>query len=288
MKVVTIATDLKNQFLVHLLNPSCAAVGLELVVLHPEQSAYEFADKRRMLAEQLPRVAARDELVLVTDAYDALFIRGQRHIEAAYETFNQPVVFSGEMNSWPLGAVGVALHQGPPTGRFPYINTGGVIGPAGDIHDLCAKYANPPTDRFELLVHLWSHGYRYDEQFSWSDQYHWTLVSLVEQDAVAIDHDAAVFECFGPVIPNVVYSEVMRDVHEFAERGAQAASYVRERSELVARLETPSAAAHLHFAGSITKAATLELLGTGSLPDWLSCAYSSGPVPVRPDQVVHF
>ncbi|WP_182875041.1 glycosyltransferase domain-containing protein [Microbispora sp. H10670] len=286
MKIITVATDLTHPFLVRLLNPSCEAVDLELVVLHPEQSAYQFADKRRMLAEQLLRVAARDELVVVTDAYDALFIRGQRHIEAGYERYDQPVVFSGELNSWPLGPVGMALHPGPPAGRYPYINTGGLIGPAGDIHDLCVKYAKAPTDQFELLVHLQAHGYRYHEQFSWSDQYHWTLVSLLEREMVGIDHDAAMFECFGPVIPDVVYSEVMRDVHDFAERGVESDAYQRERDELLARLEVPSGAAHLHFAGSITKAATLEFLDTEQLPEWLSVAHAAGPTPVRPGQIV--
>lgn len=286
VKVVTIATDLANPFLVQLLHPSCMAVDLELVVLHPTQPVFEFADKRRILTDHLLRVASRDELVVITDAYDTLFIRGQQHINSCYQRFAQPVVFSGELNSWPLGVVGIALHPGTPVGRYPFINTGGIIGPAGDISDLCAKYAKAPSDQFELLRHLRSHGYRYDEQFSWSDQYHWTLVSLVEQQMIGIDHDATLFECFGPPIPDVVYSEVMREVNEFAERGVDASVYQRERDQLLARLEIPSDAAQIHFAGSVTKAVTLDLLREGLLPDWLKIAHGPGPSPVPTDQVV--
>ena len=286
MKVVAIATELTNPFLVQLLNPSCAAVGLELIVLHSTAPAFEFADKRRILADNIRRVAARDEIVVFTDAYDTLFIQGQRHIEARYETFAQPVVFSGELNSWPLGVVGIALHRGPPVGRYPYINSGGIIGPAGDIADLCAKYPETPSDRFPLLRHLQSHGYRYDEQFSWSDQYHWMLVSLIERQAISVDHDATLFEFFGPRIPDLVYKDVMRDVHDFAQRGSEAAGYERVRDELLTRLEAPSGAAQIHFAGSVTKAIALDLLQKGLLPDWLKVAYEAGPSPVRPDQVV--
>lgn len=286
VKVVTVATDLANPFLVQLLNPSCAAVDLELVVLNPTQPVFEFADKRKILAEQLLRVASRDEVVVFTDAYDTLFVRGPQHIEAGYASFAQPVVFSGELNSWPLGAVGVALYRRPPAGRYPYINTGGIIGPAGDISDLCAEYSEPPSDQFELLRHLRSHGYRFDEQFSWSDQYHWTLVSQLEQQMIGIDHDATLFEYFGPQIPDVVFREVMRGVNEFAERGAEASSYQWERKHLLARLETPSGAAQIHFAGSVTKAVALDLLQEGLLPDWLKVAYESGPSPVRRDQIV--
>jgi hypothetical protein len=286
VKVVTIATDLANPFLVQLLNPSCIAADLELVVLHPTRPVYEFADKRQIFAEHLLRVASRDELVVFTDAYDTLFIRGRQHIESAYQSFDQPVVFSGELNSWPLGVVGIMLRQGPPVGRYPHMNSGGIIGPAGEIVDLCIKYQETPSDQFELLRHLRSHGYHYDEQFSWSDQYHWTLVSLVEQQTIGIDHDARLFECFGPHIPDVVYREVMRDVNEFAERGVEASGYQREREHLLARLEVPSGAAQIHFAGSMSKAVVLDLLQKELLPDWLKIAYEFGPSPVRPDQVV--
>jgi len=275
-----------NQFLNRLLGPSCAAADLDLVVVHSTRPAFEFADKRRILADCLSRIASRDELVIFTDAYDTMFLRGQRDIESCYERFAQPLVFSGELNSWPLGVVGIALHPGPPAGRYPYLNTGGFIGPAGDILDLCAKFPEPPSRHFDLLVHLRSHGYHFDEKFSWSDQYHWTLVHLLEPELIGIDHDASLFECYGPPIPDLVYSEVMRDVHEFEERGTAAGSYQRERRCLMERLQTPSTAAQVHFAGSVTKAAMLDLFDNGLLPDWLTAACGSEPARIRPGQIV--
>lgn len=286
MKVVTVATDLTNPFLTHLLNPSCAATGLELVVLHPARRTITFDEKRRILYENLSRVAGRDELIVFTDAYDTLFIRGERHIETAYERFTQPVVFSGELNSWPLGVIGIALHKGPPVGRYPYLNSGGFVGPVGDILDLCAKYPEPPIDRFELIGHLRSHGYDLVRQFGWSDQFHWTLVRLLEAEWIGVDHDATLFECLGPPVPDVVLREALRNVKEFAERGVESSGYQVERDRLAARLDMPSGAAQVHFSGSLTKGVALNLFREGLLPEWITVTNGSGPSPVRPSQVV--
>lgn len=276
VKIVTVATDLENPFLVRLLIPSCRAAGLELIVLHSTKQRFTFSDKRSTLTTYLSGVADRDELLVFTDAYDTLFLRGEEYIENAYARFPQRVVFGAELNSWPLGIVGFALHDGPPVGRYPYLNSGGFIGPAGDLLDLCAKYPEPPSRRFTVIERLREHGYDTDRQFGFSDQYHWTLVRLLEPDWIGVDHDADIFEYYGPPAPNLVQQEVMRDVIEFRKYGVAASSYQRERARLSDRLQVPSEAAQLHFASTITKAAVLDLLDEGSLPDWLVGA--QGPV----------
>jgi hypothetical protein len=275
MRIVTVATDLENRFLKELLAPSCAAVGLDLVVLHLSIGSFTFSDKRVVLAKYLSDLADLDELILFTDAYDTLFIRGERHIEEAYDRLGKPLVFSAELNSWPLGVVGIALEAGPPVGRYPYLNSGGFIGVAGDILDLCTRYRRTPSDRFDLLRLLRTHGYDTDEQFAWSDQYHWTLVRHLERESIGLDHDASLFEYFGPPIRDVVHREVMRDVHEFERLGTASAVYRRELERLSARLAVPSAAAQVHFASSMTKAAALALLDGNALPDWLTPVWDS-------------
>lgn len=250
------------------------------MVLHPAGAQFEFSDKRRVLAEYLTTVDGA-EIVVFTDAYDTLFLRGQNFIETAYARFGKRIVFSGEPNSWPLGAIGMALHPHPPAGRFPYLNSGGFIGPAGDIARLLRRYQDPPVHRFETLTRLRAHGYDTDQLYGWSDQYFWTLVRLLEQSSIGVDQDGTLFHFLGPRIPDVVHREVMRDVHDFYDRGRAAASYRRERERLPQLLTEPSGAAQLHFAGSVTKAVALDLLDEGSLPGWLTdhCRAPRVPAP---------
>ncbi|MBE1489495.1 glycosyltransferase domain-containing protein [Plantactinospora soyae] len=269
MKVVTIATDLENAFLKRLLTTSCEAVGLDLVILHVDKEAFKFKDKRTALTRYLAQCPRSDELIVFTDAYDTLFLRGEQYIRTAYEGFAQKVVFSAEPNSWPLGAIGFALQESPPARPYPYLNSGGFIGSVGDILALCAKYPKPPSDRFPLLRHLRGHDYDTDKRFGFSDQYYWTLVRLLEAETVGLDNTARLFEYLGPAVGDVWDPNIKIGIKDFFARGKEAASYQRERERLVARLQSPSDAAQVHFASIITKAVALDLFDEGRLPDWL-------------------
>jgi hypothetical protein len=291
VKVVTIATDLENPFLQRLLIPSCIAVGLDLVVLCPttqparrrsvrtplsygltaamlNRMPFNFADKRVVLSRYLSQLCDREELIVFTDAYDTLFVRGETHIGAAHAAFAEPVVFSAELNSWPLGVVGLALYDGPPPGPYSYLNSGGFVGAARDILDLMVRYPDPPSARFEVLGRLRAHGYDTDALFGWSDQYYWTLVHLLEPAGVVLDHRARLFECYGKPYPDV--GDAVRDSLELRGRGADAVCYRRERRRLLERLQTPGAAAQVHFSSAVTKAAALDLFEDGQLPGWIT------------------
>lgn len=290
VKVVTIATDLENVFLTRLLVPSCAAVGLELTVLHPASSAssaFTPSDKRALMTRYLSGLRDRDELIVFTDAYDALFVRGESHIENAYAAFGKRVVFSAEPNSWPLGAIGFTLHAAPPTGRYPYLNSGGYIGPAADLLDFCVHYPAPPTDRFEVLTRLRAHGYDPDKRFGWSDQYHWTLVQHLEPEAIGLDHDATLFECYATPNPDVNIREMLRDATEFQERGTDSPLYQQEHARLKASFDVPSTAAHLHFASAVTKTVAMDMYDQGRWPDWLTDVLGSAPPTTRAHLHVH-
>jgi hypothetical protein len=273
MDLLTIATDIEHPFLRRLLVPSLAAVGLELTILRPRTPIISCRDKRLVLMEYLSRWTRPDDLIMFTDAYDALFIRGEQHIAQAYARLPERVVFSAELNSWPLGVVGLALHKGPPRGRFPYLNSGGFIAPAGDLLDLGRRYPKPPRGRFDILERLRAHGYNTDHRFRFSDQYYWTLVAHLEPGWIGLDHDASIFEGYGRPLPDVVVSEVIREDQEFHEHGRTAAIYPREYDRLVGRLRSPSGAAHLHFAGGVAKAVVLDLLDERRLPDWMGVAH---------------
>ncbi|MEU7590403.1 glycosyltransferase domain-containing protein [Micromonospora sp. NPDC049230] len=269
MKIVTIASDLDQPFLQRLLIPSCGILGLDLVILHSTKDGFRHSDKRSIITGYLARHVEADELIVFTDAYDTLFVRGQQHIEEAYKTFAQPVVFSAEVGSWPLGSLGFAILDAPPTPPYPFLNSGGYIGPAGVLLDLLDRYPQPPSDRFGLLRKLRKFGYDTNERYAFSDQYYWTLVQLLEGETVALDHTALLFENLGPPIPDVWDLQILLGHYEFYTQDRKAASYGQERARLEEVLKTPSQAAHIHFSNPMGKAAALDLLDEGKLPDWL-------------------
>jgi hypothetical protein len=269
MQVITIATNLDHPFLNQLLIPSCNAAGLTLTVLHPDVRQFSFKDKRAIVSRYLSRCDAPDELILFTDAYDTMILRDAEFIARVYASFRKPVVFSAEPNSWPMGAIGLALHTGPPARPYPYLNSGGFIGRAGDLRGLLTKYPDPPSAEFSLLRHLREHGYDADKRFGHSDQYYWTLVRLIEPECIAIDHTAALFENFTAPVGDVADAGVKAAIKEFRDRGRDAASYQQECDRLLTRLQSPSPAAQLHFASAITKRVLLDLWREGRIPDWL-------------------
>lgn len=284
MRVVTIATDLENRFMRCLLLRSCVAVGLDLTILRPANRSFPFnmRDKRSVLSRYLSRLPDHDELIVYTDAYDALFIRGAADIEAAYEELRRPIVFSAEVNSSPLGAVGLALY-GDPVRPYPYLNSGGFIGRARHILDCYSKYPCPPSHRFELLERLSAHDYHADRRFGWSDQYYWTLVYLLERESIGLDHEARLFECYGR--PCVEVGEMMLEEQELRAQGARAVCYRRERARLQERLQVPSRSSQVHFNGGVTKTVAMDLFDEGLLPTWLSAALDIQAV--RPADRVH-
>ncbi|KAA9381414.1 hypothetical protein F5972_00765 [Microbispora cellulosiformans] len=269
MEVVTVATDLNNAFLNRLLIPSCAALGFDLMILHVDKKEFRPRDKRLALVEYFKQHPSPTDLVIFTDAYDTLFIRAEKYVRETYARFSRSVVFSGELNNWPLGAIGFLIENGPPVRPFPYLNAGGFIGAVGDLLELCIKHPKPPSDRFRILRDLRIHDFDTDERYGFSDQYYWTLVHLLETETIAVDHHAELFECFSAQVPPTWDVQVTLDINEFRTRGREADSYHRERARLEERLRAPSGAAQLHFASPITKAVLLDLLDQGRLPAWL-------------------
>lgn len=286
MKVVTIATDLAHPFLARLLAPSCGAVGLDLVILHATSHGFRLSDKRAILTHYLTHSIAPDELILFTDAYDTMFVRGEQDIRTAYEAFPQPVVFSAEPNSWPLGAIGLALRGDPPAGTHPFLNSGGFLGPAGELLALCTRYPKPPSEQFPLLRKLRSFSFDTDERYAFSDQYHWTLVQLLEGGTVALDTESHLFENMGPRVADVWDLEVIRGIFDFRTNGRTTASYQRERSRLERHLRSPSRSGQIHFSNPLSKAAVLDMHDEGRLPAWLSELCPPGQPNRRSAQVV--
>jgi hypothetical protein len=290
VKVITIATDLEHTLLNRLLIPSCRTAGLDLLILHTQREDFEFADKREILTNYLTQVTDLDELLVFTDAYDTLFLRGSDFIKRMYENFLQPVVFSANNNCWPMAVTGFGLYESPPAGRFPYLCSGGFIGPAGDLLDLCLKYPEPPSQEFELLRRLRAHGYDPDNRWGFSDQYHWTLVQLLEPDRVGVDTEGVLFDYYGPRLPEEDMWNLVREEDQAFAHGPESEvyqiPYQRERAQLVTRLTEPSEAAQVHFASGLTKAVMLDLLTEGKLPAWITDACQPAAQTGQPPTVV--
>jgi hypothetical protein len=277
MKVITIATDLENAFLKRLLIPSCQNLGLDLTILHMGKKEFKLRDKQTALAHYFAQCSAPEELIIYTDGYDTLFLRDEQYIREAYAGFPQSIVFSAESNCWPLGPLGLALQEDSPSRPYPYLNSGGFMGPAGDLLKISIKYPQPPSDQFALLRHLRVHGYDTDQRFEWCDQYYWTLVQLLETETIGLDNNATLFETLGPAVADVSDPSIRINVRDFRLRGKEAASYQEERARLELRLTSPSSAAQVHFANPITKAVALDLFDEGRFPRWLRCFDSSKP-----------
>jgi hypothetical protein len=210
MKVLTIATDLDNTFLNRLLVPSCNSAGLDLVILHSTKQDFRPRDKRLILTNYLTQHAAADDLIVFTDAYDTMFIRGEQYIREAYTASPRAWCSAPNRTAGHSARSCSPSRKVHPSGPYPYLNSGGFIGPADDILALCTKYPEPPNDQFQLLQKLQAHGFDTNERFTYSDQNYWTLVHLLETETVGLDNSATLFEYFGPSVADVWDFEISR------------------------------------------------------------------------------
>ncbi len=270
LKIVTIATEVNNSFISRFLIPSCAKNKLSLTILSPDTREWKgYSSKTVTMARYLQNVDEND-LLMFTDGYDSLFLKGEDEILAAYEKFDRDLVFSGEYNCWPLGMVGQTLYGDYSSSKFPYLNSGGYIGKAGMLKSLIEKYDTPPVEEFPVLKTLESHGHNFRNEFNWSDQFYWTLIYLLERNSISIDHDGDIFEFYGPEISNVFVPLVNEREKEFAALGCESNLYKSEYQRLEKRLPTRSKASQIHFAGLITKTIFSDMHDSSVLPSWIT------------------
>ena len=272
LRVVTIATDLRNNFLLNFLLPSCISNKIHLTVLQPSRSqAWKgFSSKKIIISSYLERLYSDNEIIFFTDGYDTLILQNQENILDKYYRFDSPVVFSGEYNCWPLGMVGQILYGEYDGARFPYLNGGGYIGRVGDLKHLLNKYNRPPVDKFPLLHSLEKHGHNFEQRFNWSDQFFWTLVYLLEKNVIKLDRDGKLFNFYGPIFPCVDVEYIVEKEKEFKKRGKRSSLYKKEFKRLRDRLSEENDAAQIHFAGAVTKSVFNEMYKSDLLPAWIT------------------
>lgn len=250
MIVISVITENDHEGLINFLKPSCEFHNLELVVLTCKKKYTSHRIKDIILHEYLKGID-KNELILFTDAFDAYFIADENEIIDKYNSFNVPVVFSGEIACWPDSTLSERYPEDSHNFHFRYLNSGGFIGRCGDIIDLIEKYY---------------FGYRIDfSKHLWSNQYIWNQIYLKEQEVIKIDSNCEIFYTlcskievsknylhFEKLRTNVLNQEKSRLLNEMIFEGKRFTNSI-----------TGSSPCHLHFNSPAVK----ELMKTDLFDD---------------------
>ena len=177
MIIVCITDDKENWGLTQLLKPSCVHHNLKLKVLTYKKEYSSHRIKDLLLFEYLQKIN-NNEIVLLTDAFDTMFISDEQEILSKYYEFNSPIVFSSEIVCYPDSTLG-SKYPPLPNSHFKYLNSGGFIGKAETIMNLMEKYYS--NDLIDL------------ENFGWSNQHVWHQIYLKEQDVIKLDTKCEIF-----------------------------------------------------------------------------------------------
>lgn len=271
MKVVTVATNLKNFFLQNFLMPSCCFFGLDLVVINPGVIWNSHRFKDNFLKDYLRQVDA-EELIFFTDAYDVFFLKEQCQIEKLYHKKQQAIVFSTESSCWPCEDLADIYHGLSSKFCGHYLNSGGIVGTTDAFLKLLNRYSVPPSHLFKDFRQkfIQAKGMAPDFVYMQSNQYFWTLVYLAESENIALDITSEIFLTLGT--PNIAGEETIKLISEHVFRYGQKSRFYQQElrrieSSLTCLMEAMPA--HVHFNGPIVKAVFRDLYQKGILPKWL-------------------
>lgn len=112
---------------------------------------------------------AYNEIVLLTDAYDVILIDNHSNIIESFLKFNVNIVVSAENNRHPLNTP----KYGDKNLIFPYLNSGGIIGYAGDILSTINR----------------GYSTKYGDQYSWTQWY----LNQINNITIVLDHNNEIF-----------------------------------------------------------------------------------------------
>lgn len=260
MKIVTCISDRNNYGFSSLLLRSCEHFGLELITLVHNGPWRSHRLKDFHLRSYLHRIPA-DEIILYTDGYDTALVRDEADILAMYSTFATPVVFSAEKNCWPDRDL--ADRYPVSSAQFPYLNSGGFIGPAGLLASLMSVtdsllllYGSLRLNHFYRTLRRTLHDIKQNREFAWSNQYYWTKVFMAHQQLVSLDYHAKLFLTLSNGLS-------VEEQTQYAVSGKYAPIYHQETLRLQSQctkrdgrflcLPANSAPAHIHFNGPVMK-----------------------------------
>lgn len=178
MEVITILSDKRNEGFEQCLKPSCKHFNLSLKVLESlNWETHRFKDK--MLLNYLES-KCKEEIILVTDAYDTFFLADEKEIIEKYKGFGKDIVFSAEMNCWP--DLVLAKEYPEVSTPFKYLNSGAFIGKTETIYNCLTSHYEEITNMKDLS----SAGYL------WSNQIIWSYIFL-KTDKIELDSSCEIF-----------------------------------------------------------------------------------------------
>jgi hypothetical protein len=177
MKLITIVTNEDQAVFRDMLKPSAERAGLELVVARV--STYADHHTKDALLLSIIRKLDRKEVILFSDAYDAVIVGTRQEINRKYRLKNRSVVFSAEPLCWPTRAIAskFPLTVSP----FRYLNSGGFVGEAGTICDIINDTLSTENTR----------------RYPWSNQIYWQEQFLRKPDLIALDTECDLFGVLG-------------------------------------------------------------------------------------------
>jgi hypothetical protein len=246
-----------------LLAASCAHHGHTLSALRHEGPwlTHRLKDAHLLAyARTLPDT----ELVLFSDATDAVVTVQPGEIEEKYRAFRTPVVCSAEANCWPDAALAAAF---PPSATdLRYLNAGGLIGEAGALVALLEDYPG-------WLPAVGDESAPPDEPFRWSNQFCWIRMYLDHPDRIALDREASLFIALTAPVPPV--RDPYADFHARGPQSPQVAAEVAWLQEKTTTRDgrltytvTGERPCHVHFNNPILRLLAYRGFFAGITP-WL-------------------
>lgn len=241
MKVITLITDAKQKGFKDFLEPSCEYHDLDLTVLEYQDPYITHRIKDIVLYEYLKNKPL-DEIILFTDGHDTVFLSDEQEIVRKFRSFNVPLVFSAEINCWPLSEI--AGHYPPSNKHFRYLNSGAFIGEAGYLVRLYESYPFFSTEP--------------DPRYNWSNQYYWHKIYIENVGDISIDHNCELFyntSILTEKIKGIDFrvKDDSRIEKLFAEETLRLNNEIEFLDNRILNKLTNSLPCHLHFPGPISK-----------------------------------
>ena len=268
MKIVTCITDINNDGFAHYLKPSCSYFNLNLVTLEPTSTAWPSHRLKDYYLLQYLKELPSEELVLFTDGYDTVMLADQEEIEKKFFSQKGSILFTAELGCWPSAAL--EQQYKPTSYANQYLNSGGLIGRAGDLLTVLERYPSAPSHYSLYQTLYWKLTYWFtgkqhnpDKIFAWSNQYYWTCIYLHNADDIHLDYHCEIFlALFTPANAlKTVYNQKLssgmkadfeHDMYLHQEQVAIESKIILE-NDRIKSTATGTYPCHLHFNGPIPK-----------------------------------
>lgn len=243
MEIICVTTDENHYGLRNFLIPSCKFHNLNLKVITYENDYKSHRIKDIALHKYLQNIND-DEIILLTDAFDTMFVSGEREILSKYLQINSPIVFSAEIVCYPDHSLASLYPRSNSATHFKYLNSGGFIGQCGSIRDLIEKYyLNQEIDL---------------SKYQWSNQHVWHQIYLKEQNHIKLDHNSEIFYTLcSPLEISYKFSNAINDTVKeelLTLEQKRLHEEMRFQNDRFLSVITGRLPCHLHFNSPTTKA----------------------------------